>query len=277
MTTPAIREPCADQDLLLHGLLDGELDASNTLRAEAHLRECRACAAFYERLKAGRQRRTSGVRHRASDALRERVRAALAAEVASGAEPACAAIPSPPAEAVPVPARRRRMVERWPVALALAACLAMAAILPRVGDRAGSALPDELVSGHVRSLLASHLTDVTTSDQHGVKPWFSGKISFAPPVVDLSERGFALVGGRLDYLGGRVVAALVYKRREHVINLFIWPETPAQDGDRSVRMSREGYSLLRWTQAGLTFWAVSDLNPTELQEFEQDFADRVPS
>ncbi|ACL55818.1 anti-sigma factor family protein [Methylobacterium nodulans] len=274
MRTAASCEPCADQVPLLQGLLDGELDAANALQAETHLRDCRACADYYGRLQAGRQRRRQeGVRHRAPDALRDRVRAAVAAQAAASpaASPVITAMPDAG------PQRRRRFVERGAIALALAACLAVIAVLPRGGDHGGPALPDELVSGHVRSLLVSHLTDVATSDQHGVKPWFSGKVGFAPPVIDLSDRGFALVGGRLDYIGGQVVAAIVYKRREHVINLFVWPGSSVAEGARSARTSREGYSLLHWTQAGLTFWAVSDLNPTELQEFEQDFAARAPS
>jgi anti-sigma factor RsiW len=133
----------------------------------------------------------------------------------------------------------------------------------------GSSLEDELISSHVHSLLANHLTDVATSDQHTVKPWFNGKIDFSPPVVDLKARGFPLVGGRVDYLKGRVVAALIYRRSGHVINLFIWPAS----GPSVPAGEREGYSLLNWSQAGLNFWAVSDLNEPELKQFQQDFAE----
>ncbi len=275
MTTPTTSEPCADQALLLQGLLDGELDASNTLHVEAHLARCGSCADHYERLRAGRERRsTAGVRYRAPDYLHERIRVAIAMERIS---PAPLDPPMEEGAMSPVPVRGRRILERWPIAIALAACLALFAVLPRGIEHGGSSLPDELVSGHVRSLLASHLTDVATSDQHNVKPWFAGKISFAPPVADLSDRGFTLVGGRLDYVGGRVVAALVYKRRGHFINMFIWPETSTLNEGSLAHMSRDGYNLLRWTQVGLVFWAVSDLNATELQEFKQDFAERTPT
>jgi len=136
----------------------------------------------------------------------------------------------------------------------------------------GGDLTTQLVAGHVRSLLANHLTDVQTSDQHTVKPWFTGKIDFSPPVIDLTDRGFPLLGGRLDYIEGKVVAALIYRRNKHVINLFVWPS----DGHPPRSLSQDGYTLLGWRQAGLAYWAVSELNAVELREFMEDFADRAP-
>jgi len=121
-----------------------------------------------------------------------------------------------------------------------------------------------VVAGHVRSLLASHLLDVESSDQHTVKPWFHGRVDFAPPVP--SPPGYPLVGGRLDYLDNQKVVALVYMRNKHVINLFIWPETGS--GEEGLQLSkRQGYHLFHWTRQGFTYWAVSDLNTSELQEF----------
>ena len=129
-------------------------------------------------------------------------------------------------------------------------------------------LSDDVVADHVRSLMVAHLTDVTSSDQHTVKPWFSGKLDFTPPVRDLSREGFPLVGGRLDYLNGRSVAALVYQRRLHTINLFVWPcDDTTTSGVK--RLARRGYNIVNWCDGGMQFWAVSDLNAEEMQTFGQ--------
>jgi len=134
------------------------------------------------------------------------------------------------------------------------------------GPGAQESFLQEVVSSHVRSLMANHVTDVASSDQHTVKPWFEGKLPFAPPVPDMAAQGFPLVGGRLDYLGNRPVAALVYHRQQHFINLFLWPAPP--DGDHGVtRHTRHGYHLISGTTADMTYWAVSNLNMRELQEF----------
>jgi anti-sigma factor RsiW len=129
-------------------------------------------------------------------------------------------------------------------------------------------LSDDVVADHVRSLMVAHLTDVASSDQHTVKPWFSGKLDYTPPVQDLSQEGFPLVGGRLDYLDGRSVAALVYRRRLHTINLFVWPcDDTTTSGIK--RLTRRGYNMVNWCDGGMQFWAVSDLNAGELQTFTQ--------
>jgi anti-sigma factor RsiW len=249
--------------VLLHGHLDGQLDAAHAFQVENHLNSCPACAREYQRLlefRAGLDR--DALRHRAPDALRARILGALASEAAS-----------------PAGATRARWWQRpWqvrrlglPVA-AFAAGLAVALIVPRQSLD----LEQELVSEHVRSLMANHITDVTTSDQHTVKPWFDGRLDFAPPVVDLAGEGFALTGGRLDYIGGRAVAALVYRRRQHILNLFVWPAEKSGIGMKREQVSIvNGYNTLRWFGDGMTFWAVSDLNAAELQEFMHRFQDHA--
>jgi mycothiol system anti-sigma-R factor len=244
---------CADREPMLQALLDGELDAANTAAMEAHLNTCVGCAAELKRLEALRRLIAApGVRHQAPQSLRDRIEAQIA-------QPAYAAIPPP--------VRRDPWIGRSLVAAAVAATLAVAITLPMRGE---NALEAEVVSSHVRSLQASHLMDVASTDRHTVKPWFNGKIDFAPPVIDLVDEGFPLAGGRLDYLHGRTVAALVYRRRLHAINLFVWPAKPGEAPSGQAR--KDGYSLSWWTQGGLEFWAVSDIDAHDLEAFVAAFS-----
>ncbi len=165
------------------------------------------------------------------------------------------------------PASRLR---RWMQAVALFGAGAATAAIVSIGVLVGpghDTIVDELTASHVRSLMASHLDDVASSDHHTVKPWFAGKLDFSPPVPDLSAEGFPLSGGRLDYVDGRRVAALVYKSGAHVINLFVCPSRDGKSVDNPAVFERQGYSLVHWTQAGMQAWAVSDMNPTELKGF----------
>lgn len=249
---------CADQELHLHSLLDGELDAVNALACEAHVKGCATCNAEILRLRALREAVAApGVRYEPPAALRARIAGAAGAA-------------SDPVEAR---APARRTVDRgravWAaggVAGALAASVALAVALPELG---AGGLDRQLVAGHVRSLLASHLIDVQTSSEHVVRPWFNGRIDFAPPVPELAAQGFPLAGGRLDYMEGRVVPAIVYRRRLHAINLFAWPLHGRAPRVRSVRL--DGYSLVEWRQGDLQMAAVSDIGPDELRQFQDAF------
>ena len=202
--------------------------------------------------------RREATRHAAPTGLAERIAADLRGTAA-------------PAAAPRAPARPWR---RWfDAALvfgagAATAWLVLASVaLPGRADGIG----DEITASHVRSLMAAHLTDVTSTDRHTVKPWFAGKLDFSPPVTDLAAQGYALAGGRLDVIGGRPVAALVYQERQHVINLFVWP-APA---GRTSAQTRQGYSLVGWAQGGMQFWAVSDASAPDLQAFAQALQARV--
>ena len=248
---------CAEWRDLLNGLADAELDAEHARRVEAHLAEHPACAAEFARLKQQRARlRAAYPPLAAPDALRQRILTALA-------------------EAMP--SRRPTWGERaarlfaflQPASLPVSAALLALSLALFVWPQQviAPSLEADLVAGHVRSLLADHLTDVATSDRHQVKPWFNGKVPFSPPVVDLADRGFELKGGRLDYIGGEVVAALVFRHAGHVINLFVRPAHGESDG----AADRDGYNLRFWHEDGLALSAVSDLNAAELSTFAAEF------
>ncbi|MDR3416980.1 MAG: hypothetical protein P4L83_12410, partial [Nevskia sp.] len=178
-----------------------------------------------------------------------------------------ASLPPEPAAAAPAPAARsRRDWSRWAMPLAASLALAIGLNTMLATRRSQGVLADELVAGHVRSLQAEHLADVASTDQHTVKPWFAGRLDYAPPVRDLAAQDFPLTGGRLDYVEHRQVAALVYRHRKHIINLYVWP---GGGGSIPEVRSQDGYSLVHWSQGGMEWWAVSDLNAVELKQFAE--------
>jgi len=263
-------KPCAKWELMLHGFVDGELDAAHSLQIEQHLATCPHCARQMESLQALKQViGQKGVQFRTPDHVRAQVLAAISREAAMQARSTAIA-----------PASEERFsllgfIKQWmfvPSLAALAASLFL--VIAPMSDR--SSIGDEVLAGHVRSLLVDHLTDVATSDQHTVKPWFNGKIDFSPPVVDLSREGFPLEGGRVDYIGGRVVAALVYKRQLHVINVFVWPTAAgATTATLRTTASRDGYNMENWNAGGLTYWAVSDVSADDLSRLREAFSGRT--
>ena len=244
---------------LLAADVDGELDLVRRLEIEAHVRDCRPCA----KLQAGARSWQGALqkampRHAAPAGLAERIAQAV------GEDPA-----GPARERVPAPRRWRAPLLQ---ATAFAAALLVGLLLGRewggAGSRVGS-LFAEAVAGHLRSLQASHLTDVLSGDQHTVKPWFAGKLDFSPPVLDLAAAGFGLVGGRLDRIDGHAAAALVFRRREHVINLFVWPSGSAPLGERQLAL--DGFHARSWTHAGFDCLAVSEIADAELAAFAAAF------
>jgi anti-sigma factor RsiW len=244
--------------LLIQADLDGELDAAQAAALAVHIEDCARCATTRNELAELSSRlRAEASYHSAPASLREAVAARVAAATPAG---------------MPVlqPAKSRwtgrsgarlRQGMSFGAGFALAACLALILVLPRRDDVAG-----EVIADHVRALQPGHLTDVVSTDQHTVKPWFNGRLDYSPPVRDFAAEGFPLAGGRLDYLDGRPVAVLVYRRAQHVIDLYIWPTRRSATYATS-QGERSGFNYVRWTDRDMTFWAVSDVNAGELHKF----------
>ncbi|MBV9294180.1 MAG: anti-sigma factor [Acidobacteriaceae bacterium] len=237
----------------LDAYLDRELDVLSARDFERHLNDCDACRVAFERYRDLQASvKTQLPYFQAPESLVRKIRTQLGSSERRG-EPSTIAW------------------RAWAVAASLVICLAFGTLLFRSALRPSSTelIADQVVSSHIRSLMANHLVDVPSSDQHTVKPWFNGKLDFAPPIRDLSPEGFPLIGGRLDYVDARAVAALVYKRRQHPINLFLWPASDV-DSKPSALVIR-GYHVIHGIQSHTAYWAISDLNADELKQFVQDF------
>jgi anti-sigma factor RsiW len=256
--------PCATDKLLLHAYADRELDLVRSLEIELHLKACAECAQLLRSLETlGKALRSGGLYRQAPQPLRDRIVATAAEESDISGQP------KPVREA-----SRRRGVEWLAVAAAIAIVVLVGLrLIPGLGtSRQDDLIAQEIVASHIRSLQPGHLYDVESTDQHTVKPWFDGKLDFSPPVCDLADQGFPLVGGRLDYIGNRAVAALVYQRRKHFINLYVWPEGNSdariEPHDQGLE-SRDGYNLIEWRRGGMHLCAVSDVSPDDLKQFMQ--------
>ena len=243
---------CDQARVRLDPYLDGELDESARAELREHIEGCVECgpeAAAFARLRDGI--RQSAPVYRAPAGLRSQIRRALRRE------------------ALHAPA-----MARGPGWLAFAASILIAVAVGSSGtwlisgERQESAIANEVIDSHLRSLLADHLTDVASSDKHTVKPWFAGRTELSPPGVDLALEGFPLIGGRLDLIAGKPVPALVYRAGKHIINVFVLPAPP---GDHAETVARRGYTLRHWSNGDLGYWAVSDAAADEFTKFEHAF------
>jgi anti-sigma factor RsiW len=243
---------CTETEILLHALLDGELDAGHAREVEAHVANCSHCAAQLRTYRELQQAMPAAqLRFTAPASLRRRIEKAF---------------PAAPQR----PSSRRSVLKGFVMGTALSTAMAASLVVAVFRTDQDQRVLGDIVSAHVRSLQENHLTDVQTSDQHTVKPWFNGKVDIAPPVVDLTAKGFMLLGGRLDYIEGQAVASIVYRRRQHVINLFVTQGAPIESHAAKLQ-TMQGYNIRRWTAQGLEFFAISDINGEELQEFVGKF------
>jgi anti-sigma factor RsiW len=252
---------CDEAKILLHALIDGELDAGHAREVEAHIATCPACAAELAAVRELKQAMAGAQLHYSAPlVLRKRIEAAL---------------PPAPVQTLTVPSRRSvlRGFAMGSAASAIAAT-GLFAIVLRNDDQ--SRIDSEIVSAHLRSLQAGHLTDVISTDQHTVKPWFNGRLDVSPPVIDLAAQGFTLIGGRLDYVDAHAIGAIVYRRRQHVINLFV-AQTASTESRSPKTETIQGFNIRRWSDRGLNYWAVSDLAADELAEFGDKFESAMKS
>jgi anti-sigma factor RsiW len=233
---------CEDARSLLHAYVDGELDLVRSLEIEKHLDGCKTCTQVVQNQQAVTSAmRSSSLYFRPPRELKPRIDAAL---------------------------RRSERRVPWSM-MALAASLLIAGVfvdrLVQFGSRSGSnnLVAQEVLDSHLRSLMPGHLADVQSTDRHTVKPWFNGKVDFSPPVADFAEQGFPLIGGRLDSVEGRTVAVLVYQRRQHLINVYVWPSNSVDSATNTT--ARQGYNMIHWTRGGTTWWLASDMNAAELE------------
>lgn len=244
---------CRECEAQLDAYIDDELPEEVASELRHHLRDCTLCRGMQERRLAVREAlKLQFPPLEAPDLLRARIRSAIRETAAPAAAPA--------------PSRWASETGRL---IATAAVLGIAVLGTwRISSQraASDRLVESVLAGHVRSLIGTHITDVATSDQHTVKPWFNGKLDYSPPVYDFTRLGYPLIGGRLDYIANQPVSALVYGRRQHLINVFLWPsERDRADGPDA--LTRQGYHMLHWKTSAYSYWLISDLGTSELNEF----------
>jgi mycothiol system anti-sigma-R factor len=262
---------CNESQSLMTAYIDGELDTASAARIGAHVESCQACREAYQQLRDVQTAvKTQATHHVAPSHLKYRIQTGIQAQIQSQSR----------ADRPRVAPVVRKFVN-WPWAwinfgvatacsLAFAVMFSFYASAPSMQDR----IEDEVVASHARSLMVAHLSDVISTDQHTVKPWFTGKLDFSPTVYDFAQQGFPLVGGRLDYLDQRPVAAMAYHHRLHVLNLFVWPEAPHKDTP-PIATSKQGYQLSHWNQSGMCYWVISDMNAQDLSEFKRLLSEQI--
>ena len=238
---------CNETQDMIHAYVDEELELVKNLEIETHIRNCANCAAVHRNIAALRSTIADGSLYfRAPAALERRIRSDVRRKSLTN----------------------RMWLRNWTAAAAAIALIATLSwfTAQKFGTDPQRLLAAEVASAHVRSMMAEHLWDIKSTDQHTVKPWFEGKLDFAPDVRDFKSESFPLEGGRLDYLAGRAVAALVYKHDKHYINLFIWPATGSTE-QGEVLTNHQGYPLIHWVHAGMNYWAISDTSEETIKKF----------
>jgi anti-sigma factor RsiW len=239
---------CREVEELLSAFVDGELEPAVSKSVRDHADGCAACRQRLANLESIRQMVRRAPYYQAPDALRARLTHSQTRPIA------------------------RSQLLAWAAAVVMVASLSGSILIVRSSKRSAQAvdavdvIAQEVVSSHVRAMMGEHLFDVRSTDQHTVKPWFLGKLDFSPPVTDLAQAGFPLTGGRLDYVAGHPVAALVYTRGQHTINVFVWPESSDSIRSPDARAIR-GFHVRHWTHGGMSYWAVSDVNDADLDQF----------
>ena len=253
---------CTHAQSLLDTYVDQELDPVRNLEMQEHLQGCTRCAQSYgDRQMMRESLRTGSLYFKAPQGLEKRIQRSLRQ-----------------AAKVEAPARRWFSGDWFKMAapLAVAALVVLMVVPYFAGPSPDELLGQEVVASHIRSLMVDHLADVASTDEHTVKPWFNGKLDFSPPVVDPAKEGFPLIGGRLDYLNNRPVAALVYRRDKHLINVFVWPATDGRQMTEGKKI-QQGYNVIRWAGSGMNFWVVSDLEVGQLAKFAELLKSSLPA
>lgn len=248
---------CTESTSRLDAYLDQELDPPSIMAIDRHLASCAACQELFgahSALQGGLRKHATY--YRAPERLRERIRASIGSPARPFFSWQWLKLPQ----------------LQFGAAMAAAAVVSWTAAIEFTALREDDVILAQVVSGHARSVVTNHVADVASTDQHTVKPWLSGRLDFSPPVNDLAGSGFPLLGGRVDYIGNRTVAALVYKHREHLIDVFVWPERKGGSSAPIASPSGQGYNVVHWTDSGLAFWAVSDLNAAEMKSFVEAYS-----